>query len=160
VVTAQRHGGELGRCCFSCGEVHAHADLHDRQRPPCSARARQCARIREDGIFEIHTGNQWQTLILPVLSKALGLPQERIVLRTYDLGGGFGRRLNGDYAVPAALAAKALGKPVKMVLTRPDDTQNEGANQPSTAGQGNATQHQAPAHQNQPPANQSNSGSK
>src|SRR3984893_1590263 len=55
--------------------------------------------FEKDGIFEIHTGNQWQTLILPVLSKALGLPQERIVLRAYDLGGGFGRRLNGDYTL-------------------------------------------------------------
>ena len=36
-------------------------------------------------------------------------------MRTYLLGGGFGRRLNGDYAVAAALASKALGKPVKMV---------------------------------------------
>lgn len=87
--------------------------------------------FEKDGIFEIHTGNQWQTLILPVLSKALGLPQERIVLHTYDLGGGFGRRLNGDYAVPAALAAKALGKPVKMVLTRPDDTRFDSFRSPS-----------------------------
>ncbi|HKM73386.1 MAG TPA: molybdopterin cofactor-binding domain-containing protein, partial [Stellaceae bacterium] len=30
--------------------------------------------FEKDGIFEIHTGNQWQSLILPVLSKALGLP--------------------------------------------------------------------------------------
>src|SRR5208337_875552 len=85
--------------------------------------------FEKDGIFEIHTGNQWQSLILPVLSKALGLPQERIVLRTYYLG--FGRRLNGDYAVPAALAAKALGKPVKMVLTRPDDMRFDSFRSPS-----------------------------
>ena len=28
--------------------------------------------FEKDGVFEIHTGNQWQTLILPVLAKALG----------------------------------------------------------------------------------------
>jgi isoquinoline 1-oxidoreductase subunit beta len=87
--------------------------------------------FEKDGIFEIHTGNQWQSLILPVLAKALGLPPERIVMRTYSLGGGFGRRLNGDYTVPAALAAKALGKPVKMVLTRPDDMRFDSFRSPS-----------------------------
>ena len=81
--------------------------------------------FEKDGVFEIHTGNQWQSLFLPVIAKALDLPQERIVMRTYSIGGGFGRRLNGDYAVPAALAAKALGKPVKLVLTRPDDMRFE-----------------------------------
>ena len=81
--------------------------------------------FEKDGVFEIHTGNQWQSLILPVLAKALRMPQEKIVMRSYALGGGFGRRLNGDYAVPATLAAKALGKPVKMVLTRPDDMRFE-----------------------------------
>jgi isoquinoline 1-oxidoreductase beta subunit len=87
--------------------------------------------FEKDGIFEIHTGNQWQSLILPVLARALRLPQERIVMRTYSMGGGFGRRLNGDYAVPAALAAKALGKPVKMVLTRPDDMRFDSFRSPS-----------------------------
>jgi isoquinoline 1-oxidoreductase subunit beta len=74
------------------------------------------------GVWEIHTGNQWQSLILPTIAKALGVGQDRVIMRTYLLGGGFGRRLNGDYAVPAALAAKAIGKPVKMVCTRADDT--------------------------------------
>ena len=81
--------------------------------------------------FEIHTGNQWQTLILPTLAKALGVAENKIVLRTYFIGGGFGRRLNGDYAVPAALAAKALGKPVKMVLTRADDARFDSFRSPS-----------------------------
>lgn len=88
--------------------------------------------FEKDGMFEIHTGNQWQSLVLPWLAKALGRKEETIVLRTYMLGGGFGRRLNGDYAVPAALASKAIGgKPVKMVLTRADDTRFDSPRSPS-----------------------------
>lgn len=87
--------------------------------------------FEKDGRFEIHTGSQWQSLILPVLAKALSLPEERIVMRTYSIGGGFGRRLNGDYAVPAALAAKALRRPVKLVLTRSDDTLFDSFRSPS-----------------------------
>ncbi|MBC7506243.1 MAG: xanthine dehydrogenase family protein molybdopterin-binding subunit [Sandarakinorhabdus sp.] len=87
--------------------------------------------FEKDGVFEIHTGNQWQSLILPTLAKALGRPETSIVMRTYRIGGGFGRRLNGDYAVPAALAAKALGKPVKMILTRADDARFDSFRSPS-----------------------------
>lgn len=87
--------------------------------------------FEKDGVFEIHTGNQWQSLIMPQLAKALGRPETGIVMRTYLIGGGFGRRLNGDYAVPAALAAKALGKPVKMVLTRQDDARFDSVRSPS-----------------------------
>jgi isoquinoline 1-oxidoreductase beta subunit len=78
--------------------------------------------FEKDGVFEIHTGNQAQAFILPVLAKALQVPPEKVVMRTYLIGGGFGRRLNGDYSVPAALAAQALQRPVKMVLTRADDS--------------------------------------
>src|ERR1700730_15820125 len=98
----------------------------DAQREPVNALA-----FEKDGLFEINTGNQWQSLILPVLAQALRLPQERIVMRTYSIGGGFGRRLNGDYAVPAALAAQAIGKPVKLVLTRPDDMRFDSFRSPS-----------------------------
>ena len=87
--------------------------------------------FEKDGRFEIHTGNQWQSLILPTLAVALGRPEASIIMRTYLIGGGFGRRLNGDYAVPAALAAKALGKPVKMILTREDDALFDSPRSPS-----------------------------
>lgn len=89
------------------------------------------ARLHE-GVWEIHTGNQWQSLILPTLAKALGVSENDVVMRTYYLGGGFGRKLNGDYIVPAALTSKALGgKPVKLMLTRSDDMAFDSVRSPS-----------------------------
>jgi isoquinoline 1-oxidoreductase subunit beta len=87
--------------------------------------------FENDGLFEVHTGNQWQALALPWLAKALGRDQNTIVMRTYLLGGGFGRRLGGDYAVPVALAASAIGRPVKMVALRPDDMRFDCPRSPS-----------------------------
>ena len=87
--------------------------------------------FEKDGVFEIHTGNQWQSLVLPWLAKALARPENTIVMKSYLLGGGFGRRLNGDYAVAAALAAKAAGKPVKLVFTRADDSLFDSPRSPS-----------------------------
>lgn len=87
--------------------------------------------LERDGMWHIHTGNQWQSLILPVLAKALGVAENKVVMHTYLLGGGFGRRLNGDYAVPAALAAQAMGRPVKMVCTRADDARFDSPRSPS-----------------------------
>ncbi|MFK7957320.1 MAG: molybdopterin cofactor-binding domain-containing protein [Lysobacterales bacterium] len=84
-----------------------------------------------DGQCHIHAGNQWQSLILPVLSKALEMPESDIVLKQYYLGGGFGRRLVGDQMIPAALAAKALGKPVKLVFNRDQDSRMDCVRSPS-----------------------------
>lgn len=90
------------------------------QMEPTNATAFQNA----DGIWEVHSGNQWQSLTLPTLAQAAGVEEGQIILRSYMLGGGFGRRLNGDYNVPALLASKALGgKPVKLVLSREQDAQ-------------------------------------
>lgn len=98
------------------------------QLEPLNATAFQNA----DGIWEIHTGNQWQSLCLPWLQTALGVAEGQVVMRSYMLGGGFGRRLNGDYAVPVALASKALGgKPVKMVMTREDDAHFDSVRPPT-----------------------------
>jgi CO/xanthine dehydrogenase Mo-binding subunit len=87
--------------------------------------------FEKDGKWEIHTGNQWQSLVLPWLATALETDAKNIVLKTYLLGGGFGRRLNGDYAVAAALASKATGKPVKMILSREADSKFDSVRSPS-----------------------------
>jgi isoquinoline 1-oxidoreductase subunit beta len=86
-----------------------------------------------DGVCHIHSGNQWQSLILPVLAKALELPESDIVIHQYYLGGGFGRRLFGDQMIPAALAARELGRPVKIVFERADDSRFDCVRSPSVA---------------------------
>jgi isoquinoline 1-oxidoreductase beta subunit len=55
------------------------------------------------------------------VAHALGIKQEDVRMHITLLGGGFGRRLNQDYAVEAALASKAVGAPVKVTWTREDD---------------------------------------
>ncbi len=75
-----------------------------------------------DGTWHLHSGNQWQSLIIPVLARALEVNEAQVVIHQYYLGGGFGRRLWGDTMLPAALAAKAVGRPVKLVFTREDDS--------------------------------------
>ncbi|MDJ0911327.1 MAG: molybdopterin-dependent oxidoreductase [Woeseiaceae bacterium] len=86
-----------------------------------------------DGTFHIHAGNQWQSLIIPVLAEALEVEETNIVLHQYYLGGGFGRRLFGDQMIPAALAARELGRPVKLVFQRPDDSRFDCVRSPSVA---------------------------
>ncbi len=56
---------------------------------------------------------------------ALGIKPEDITLQTTFLGGGFGRRLELDFIVQAAQISKAVGKPVKLLWTREDDTTHD-----------------------------------
>jgi CO/xanthine dehydrogenase Mo-binding subunit len=55
------------------------------------------------------------------VAQILGLKPEKVKVNVTLLGGGFGRRLEHDYAVEAALVSKAIGAPVKVTWTREDD---------------------------------------
>jgi isoquinoline 1-oxidoreductase subunit beta len=55
------------------------------------------------------------------VASAVGLKPENVHVNVTLLGGGFGRRLEHDYAVEAALVSKAIGSPVKVMWTREDD---------------------------------------
>lgn len=86
----------------------------------------------DDGHWEVLTGNQWQSLILPHLESAAGVESGQVTMRTYYLGGGYGRRLFGDYAIPAILASKALGgRPVKLLAERAEDSRFSTPRSPS-----------------------------
>jgi isoquinoline 1-oxidoreductase subunit beta len=73
----------------------------------------------------IWTGTQMQTVDCAMAAQTAGLKPEQVEIHTMFLGGGFGRRANprSDFVIEAVQAAKAVGKPVKVVWTREDDTQ-------------------------------------
>jgi isoquinoline 1-oxidoreductase beta subunit len=55
------------------------------------------------------------------VAQALGLDPDQVKVNVTLMGGGFGRRLEHDYAVEAALVSKAANAPVKVLWTREDD---------------------------------------
>jgi isoquinoline 1-oxidoreductase subunit beta len=55
------------------------------------------------------------------VATAVGLKPENVHVNVTLMGGGFGRRLEHDYAVEAALVSKAINAPVKVMWTREDD---------------------------------------
>ncbi len=59
------------------------------------------------------------------VAAALGIKPEDVTLKTTFLGGGFGRRLEVDFIVQAAQISKAVGKPVKLLWSREDDTKHD-----------------------------------
>jgi isoquinoline 1-oxidoreductase subunit beta len=55
------------------------------------------------------------------VAKLLGIPETNVSVELTKMGGGFGRRLNNDYALEAANVSKLVNAPVKLQWTREDD---------------------------------------
>lgn len=89
------------------------------------------AHVRADGA-DIWVGTQAPTRTQLDVAKALGLAPERVKVHQQFLGGGFGRRATVEASVDAALVAKAVNRPVKLILSREDDL-NAGTFRPMTA---------------------------
>ncbi len=58
------------------------------------------------------------------VSKRLGIDLENIDIQMTRMGGGFGRRLYGNFLVEAAVISHKIGAPVKLVYSREDDMTN------------------------------------
>ncbi len=64
------------------------------------------------------------------LAGILEMPKENIDIMMTRMGGGFGRRLYGSFAVEAAVISKRIQSPVKVVYSREDDM-TQGTYRPS-----------------------------
>jgi isoquinoline 1-oxidoreductase beta subunit len=78
------------------------------------------ARPTRDGV-EVWAPCQAPTWAREEAAAICGVPKEKIVVHPLLIGGGFGRRLKGDYVGRAAQVALAYGGPVQVLWTREED---------------------------------------
>ena len=78
-----------------------------------------------NGKAEIWCPTQNPQAAQETVAAALGIDKNNVICHVTLLGGGFGRKSKPDYAAEAAILAKQLGKPVKVVWTREDDIHHD-----------------------------------
>jgi isoquinoline 1-oxidoreductase beta subunit len=77
----------------------------------------------KDGKLHLYSGNQFMDRSTAIAAGSIGMDPKDVIIHQAFLGGGFGRRLDSDMFVPAAVAAKATGLPVKVIYSREHDMQ-------------------------------------
>src|SRR2546427_8884658 len=82
------------------------------------------AHVRKDGC-EVWTCSQALSRAQATAAHVTGLPLEKVVVHNHLLGGGFGRRLEGDYVTQAVRIAPQVDGPVKGAWTREEDIQHD-----------------------------------
>jgi isoquinoline 1-oxidoreductase beta subunit len=70
---------------------------------------------------ELWTGSQDAFVVQRHAARDLGLPEERVIVHTHRMGGGFGGREHYDVERDAARLARAVGRPVKVQWSREDE---------------------------------------
>lgn len=77
---------------------------------------------QEGNKVEIWTSTQVPGRVIGDISSTYGVPAENVKVNMFFNGGGFGRRLYPDYVHEAVQLSKKVGRPVKSIWTREDDT--------------------------------------
>jgi isoquinoline 1-oxidoreductase subunit beta len=85
----------------------------------------------EGNKLEIWASTQVPGRIMSSFPKDFGIPEENITVHTMFSGGAFGRRLEVDFVVEAVQLSKKVRKPVKVIWSREDDTE-QGSFRPMT----------------------------
>ena len=101
--------------------------LHLALEPPCAT-----ARVNE-GLAEIWMAAQAPALARAAIADALDLPEEQVVLYPLHAGGSFGRKMDFEVGIQAALIAKEVGRPVQLLWSRLEDVIQDRPSAPAHA---------------------------
>lgn len=80
-----------------------------------------CVASVADDKVEIWAPCQSPSLVQAYVAEALGVKQEDVLVHVTYAGGGFGRRIIGDYAAQAAQVSQKVRRPVQLLWTRESD---------------------------------------
>ncbi|WP_416464739.1 molybdopterin cofactor-binding domain-containing protein [Sphingomonas sp. VDB2] len=108
-------------------EYQVDAGLHLALEPQCAT-----ARVTDDGA-EIWMATQAPGLARAAIADALGLPERAVTLYPLHAGGSFGRRMDWDAGVQAALLARDMGRPVQLLWSRLEDVVQDRPSAPAHA---------------------------
>jgi isoquinoline 1-oxidoreductase subunit beta len=86
-----------------------------------------------DGKVEVWGPIQSVTACQEAVAEAVGCRVDDVALHVTFLGGSFGRKIVPDFVVQAVHAAKAVGRPVKLIRSREEDMQHD-VYRPNAAG--------------------------
>ena len=98
------------------------AEYHYPHLSHANLEPQNCTAVFKDGALEMWAPTQNPGSGIDGISRALKIPKDKITVHMTRIGGGFGRRLMGDFMVEcAAIAQKLNGTPVKLTWTRDQD---------------------------------------
>ncbi len=95
------------------GEYHTPVQEHAYLQPEAGL-----AYIDEDGHVTVKAGGQWAHEDREQVAHALGLPEEEVRIIYPAIGGAFGGREDMSVQIVLALAARKLGRPVRIIWSR------------------------------------------
>ena len=78
------------------------------------------AHYREDGV-EVYGPMQVPVGVEGGVMKKYGFEKSQVSVMMSRMGGGFGRRLSGEFAMEAVEISKQSGQPIKLIYSREDD---------------------------------------
>ena len=108
-------------------EYQVDASLHLAIEPPCAT-----ARVTSDGA-EIWMATQAPGLARDAIADALGMTRDAVTLYPLHAGGSFGRAMDWDVGVQAALIAREMARPAQLLWSRLEDVIQDRPSAPARA---------------------------
>ncbi len=130
--TSARKVGDVGGALAARGATRVEAFYEAPFLAHAPMEPQNCTVRLTRGKAEVWVPCQAPTVIQAFVADAVGLERDDVLVHTTYAGGGFGRRVVGDYAAQAAVIARKVGRPVQLLWTRASDT-TQGYYRPQTA---------------------------